>query len=628
MSSSLYQPLNINGVVSTDKTALQNLNDLCTAAGAFLTFDVSQGKWAVIINTTGTSVKSFSDSNIIGSINVSETGVSELYNTCSLEFPHRDLRDQTDFVEVTIPSGDRYANEVDNTLNIQSNLINDPVQAQYIASVELKQSRLNKIITFTTDYTALGLKAGDLIDVTSTMYGYSSKVFRVTKLEEVDEEGININITALEYDADIYSTSGLVAVEKTKKTGIQLKESNETIKELDDASVAGSIGRMIAANVGLGIANTLLNKLFGRKQAVDANGNPIYDANGNPIYSKQTKPADKSAEELDKVLAGAKKPALTTISAASSMCEGATKTITAGHTCSVCLFTIPPLDYDYEITGISEGDIDIPLTGVVTVTNGSGTLTFTASEDFVSEGSGNEVATINIGGKTTTVTIWDKVDYALVSATRNNPSITEGGSVIVTLTATGTKANATIPYVISGTATGKVASPSLTGTVTTSSGTATLTISTTDDSEYTGTQGLTITFGTSTGNPCTTDVVSTSVTVLDNDTAPPTPPADTTCSYVSVPAVWCGQFDGTTNVLKGITVRKYVMLPVPQAGEATVFVPYECAVSGGAITVVEEIEVAAASVSCGGFPVRIITSFNSVPNKGIITGTTTTLYGY
>jgi hypothetical protein len=623
MSSSLYQPLNINGVVSTDKTALQNLNDLCTAAGAFLTFDISQGKWAVIINTTGSSIKTFDNSNIIGSINVSETGVSELYNSCSLEFPHRTLRDQTDFVEVTIPNENRYPNEVANTLNIQSNLINDPVQAQYIASVELKQSRLNKIITFTTDYTALGLKAGDLIAVTASMYGYSSKVFRVTKLEEVDEEGIGINITALEYSADVYSTAGLVAVEKTKKTGIQLKESNETLKEADDASVAGSIGRMIAANVGLGIANTLLNKLFGRKQAVDANGNPIVDANGNPVYTKQTKPSDTAAAELDKVLAGAKKPALATISAGGTMCEGGLKTITVAHTCSVCLFDIPPLDYDYAITGISAGDISIPLTGVVTVTNGTGTLTFTATADGIAEG--NETATITIGGLSTTVKIYDAYDYTY-NVTKDAASITEGASVTVTVTATGSKANASVPYAITGAGTGRVSTP-LTGNIAISGGTGTLTIATTDDSTFTGTQGITFTIEPALVDPCGSVTTggktqTASVSILDNDTA------TTTCSYVSVPVVWCGVFNGTTGALVGISSRQNAYFPVPQAGEATVFIPYVCTVSGGAIVVSEEIEVAAASVNAGGFPVRVITSFSAVPARGIITGSTTTLYGY
>ena len=613
----LYAPLKINGVVSTDKTVLQNLNDICNACGAFLTFDISQGKWSVVINTTGSSIKSYSDSNIIGEITVSETGVSELYNSATFEFPHKSLRDQTDFVEVVIPVIDRLPNEIENPLQLQSQLINDPVQAQYIAGIELKQKRLNKIIQFTTDYTSLGLKAGDLIDVTAAMYGFSSKVFRVTKIEEVDDDVIGINITGMEYSADVYSTAGLIFKERTKKTGILLRQQNDVIKELDDAGVAGSIGRMIAANVGLGIANNLLNKLFGRNQIGT-------DANGNPIYSRQTKPANTAAEELDKVLATAKKPALTTISAGGTVCEGFSKTITVGHSCDPgCLFDIPAFNYPYAITGISAGDINIPLTGNVLVTGGTGSLTFTATNDATAEGSGTgiETATVTIGGLSTTVTIYDQVDFTY-AVTASLASITEGGSVTITLTATGSKANASVPYTISGSASGKV-STALTGNITTSGGTGTLVIETTaSPNSFTGTQGLTISIDPAQNNPCVSATVS--VTVLD------TLAVSTNSQYVKVPAIWNGQYD-SSNALIGLTVKKYVWLPVPLGGETTVNVPTAVSVTRGTsstISITATTPVAASSYNVGGYAVRLITAFNNISTGNLITGTVSTFYGY
>ena len=613
----LYAPLKINGVVSTDKTVLQNLNDICNACGAFLTFDISQGKWAVVINTTGASIKSYNDSNIIGNITVSETGVSELYNSATFEFPHKSLRDQTDFVEVVIPVIDRLPNEIENPLQLQSQLINDPVQAQYIAGIELKQKRLNKIIQFTTDYTSLGLKAGDLIDVTAAMYGFSSKVFRVIKIEEVDDDVIGINITGMEYSADVYSTAGLIFKERTKKTGILLRQQNDVIKELDDAGVAGSIGRMIAANVGLGIANNLLNKLFGRNQIGT-------DANGNPIYSRQTKPANTAAEELDKVLATAKKPALTTISAGGTVCEGFSKTITVGHSCDPgCLFDIPAFNYPYAITGISAGDINIPLTGNVLVTGGTGSLTFTATNDATAEGSGTgiETATVTIGGLSTTVTIYDQVDFTY-AVTASLASITEGGSVTITLTATGSKANASVPYTISGSASGKV-STALTGNITTSGGTGTLVIETTaSPNSFTGTQGLTISIDPAQNNPCVSATVS--VTVLD------TLAVSTNSQYVKVPAIWNGQYD-SSNALIGLTVKKYVWLPVPLGGETTVNVPTAVSVTRGTsstISITATTPVAASSYNVGGYAVRLITAFNNISTGNLITGTVSTFYGY
>jgi hypothetical protein len=233
MSTTISGLFNINGVVSTDKSVMQNVNMLANAVGCWVTYDIAVGKWSVVINRAGSSVASFNDGNIIGGINITGTGVSELYNAVTIQFPHKDLRDQTDYIDYELDPALRFPNELDNTLNISLDLINDPIQAEYIAVSELKQSRIDKVVTFRTDYTNLGLKAGDLIDVTNSHYGYTNKVFRITKMEEDDAEGLVIAITALEYDADVYSTAGLTRKIREKKTGIIPKDANEALTSSD-----------------------------------------------------------------------------------------------------------------------------------------------------------------------------------------------------------------------------------------------------------------------------------------------------------------------------------------------------------------------------------------------------------
>jgi len=233
MTTIIQGLFNINGVVSTDKSVMQNVNMLANAVGCWVTYDIAVGKWSVVINRAGSSVASFNDGNIIGGINITGTGVSELYNAVTIQFPHKDLRDQTDYIDFELDSALRFPNELDNVLNISIDLINDPIQAEYIAVSELKQGRIDKVITFRTDYTNLGLKAGDLIDVTNSHYGYTSKVFRITKMEEDDAEGLVIAITALEYDADVYSTAGLTRKIREKKTGIIPKDANEGLTASD-----------------------------------------------------------------------------------------------------------------------------------------------------------------------------------------------------------------------------------------------------------------------------------------------------------------------------------------------------------------------------------------------------------
>lgn len=240
MSTIINNAFAINGVVSTDRTVLQNINRLCSAANAWMTYDISDGLWSVVINEPGSPVAAFDNSNIIGGINVSGTGVGELYNAASIEFPHRDIKDQTDYIDVEVASADRFPNELDNRLNLSFDCVNNPIQAQYIATVQLKQSRVDKVIEFRTDYNTVGLKAGDLISVTNDVYDYSNKIFRIVKLEENDDEFFTISISALEYDADVYDDSDLVYTSRNKKTGIVPKAVNTATTASDNQATATS----------------------------------------------------------------------------------------------------------------------------------------------------------------------------------------------------------------------------------------------------------------------------------------------------------------------------------------------------------------------------------------------------
>lgn len=212
----------INGLIDTAEPVMKNIEKICSAAGSWLSYDIHEGKWGVVINSTGTSVASFSDANILSNISVSGTGLNELYNAVKVEFPHRDLRDSADFVTIEIPASNRNANEEDNTLNLSYDIINEPIQAQLLGFIELKQSRIDLIINFETDYSNINVKAGDIIDVTNSRFNFNKKLFRVISTSESqDADGaIRIAITALEYDSSVYSTDDLFRYTRTDENGI------------------------------------------------------------------------------------------------------------------------------------------------------------------------------------------------------------------------------------------------------------------------------------------------------------------------------------------------------------------------------------------------------------------------
>jgi hypothetical protein len=212
----------INGILDTKVPVMSNLETLCNSCGSFMSYDIHTGEWSVVINTTGSSVKLFNNSNIIGPIQVSGTSLQNLYNRVRVEFPLRDTSDGTDYIEIVIPDEDRYPNEPDNTLQITLQMCNEPVQATIIGLIELKQSRIDQIVTFISDYSTLSLNAGDIITVTNDIYQFSAKPFRIISLKEVDTESgsIQIEITALAYDSNVYSTADLGRFIRTDRNGI------------------------------------------------------------------------------------------------------------------------------------------------------------------------------------------------------------------------------------------------------------------------------------------------------------------------------------------------------------------------------------------------------------------------
>jgi len=596
----------INGLVDTNNNVLDNLNNMAASSGCYLTWDPTLGKWNVVLNTTGSSSRAFDDSNIIGEIAVSGSGVNEFYNAVSVTYPNKDTRDTTDVINIELPSADRFANEIDNTLELTLPIVNDPVQAQYIASRELKQTRLDKIIEFRANFEANEVKAGDLIDVTNTALDFTNKVFRVIQVDQEDTEDGNIvySITAQEYDADVY-TATLSYELRSNFNGIKSKVFNAEIEQSDEADFGSTMAKLLGANALAGIVSGLLKKLI----------------TADPETGVLTETLEFNDEDTQKLMeAGAKKPDLTHAPTDVTLCPGVSETLNLSHTCEVCFLNTPNYVYDYTISGIDASEISIPLTGTVTMSGASGSLTFTQNA------TADTTFTVTVGGNTTTYRALPEPSEYIDDVTATSTSITQGNSTTVNVTTVGKTNGDTLSYTISGDT--DSVTTSLSGTVTVNSNAASLTINTTDDSAYGATENITVTFTPQVENFCAVINNAVSIAILNNATTGPQPTPATTCEYSQVPIVWCGIYDGDTGTLTGLTVRRYAYLPIARAGESTTAVPATCSVSGGAISIDSTINVANSS-SLGGVPFQVITAFNSVAANGLITGSSTaTIYGY
>lgn len=217
----------LNGVISTGDTVKNSIEKISLSCASWTTFDYSEGQWK-LLNNRAASVDElndafvFNDDNILGEVGITATNLEDLYNLLEVEFASRKIRDQNDYFKGAIDPSEMNDLEPANSLSMRLEMVNNALHAARVGLIELKQSRVDKIISFRADYSAIQCEAGDVVKVTNEVYGFSDKLFRVTKLREIegDDGTITVEVTALEYDSTIYADETLVDSADTPGSGI------------------------------------------------------------------------------------------------------------------------------------------------------------------------------------------------------------------------------------------------------------------------------------------------------------------------------------------------------------------------------------------------------------------------
>jgi hypothetical protein len=196
----------INGVLDAGQTVLNNVDRIMSACDSWLSYTAALGKWSVVINKAESASFAFTDNNIIGEIRVSATDITSSINQVEARFPFKENRDQASFVNLETPAVLMYPNEPTNKYSITYDLVNDSVQAQYLANRLLEQAREDLIVSFSTTYYGIQVDAGQVISVTNSAYGWTDKLFRVMKVNEASlpDGSLGAKLELNEYNAQVY----------------------------------------------------------------------------------------------------------------------------------------------------------------------------------------------------------------------------------------------------------------------------------------------------------------------------------------------------------------------------------------------------------------------------------------
>jgi len=212
----------INGVLDAGQTVLSNIDRIMSACDSWMTYNAALGQWSVVINKAESASYAFTDNNIIGDIRVSATDITSSINQVEARFPFKENRDQASFVNLQTPSGLLYPNEPVNKYSITYDLVNDSVQAQYLANRLLEQAREDLIVSFNTTYYGIQVDAGNVVSVTNSDYGWSSKLFRVMKVNEASlpDGSLGARLELSEYNAQIYDDQDITQFTPVPNSGL------------------------------------------------------------------------------------------------------------------------------------------------------------------------------------------------------------------------------------------------------------------------------------------------------------------------------------------------------------------------------------------------------------------------
>lgn len=275
----------LNGGLSTFDTALENITLIAQSSSAWFTYDPALGKYSVKISAEATQSEEdnafqFDDNNIVSKVDVSTTELYSLYNEVEAVYQDLNLLDQTNVIYVKTPSNQLKPGEPDNTLRVDYVMVNDLPRARNLGNIELRQSRFDKVVRFTADYSAIQLLSGDFFALTNANSGFSEKLFRcVRTIEKEDDEGrLLVEVTGIEYDDSIYDHSIDRESNNPAGPGIPIFINNPNLGNIRANAIANianagfQVGQIPSSVIsGLDANLAILNDLPGELANLDAN---------------------------------------------------------------------------------------------------------------------------------------------------------------------------------------------------------------------------------------------------------------------------------------------------------------------------------------------------------------------
>ena len=215
-----------DGTVDTDRTIMQNLQDMAASCDCLVKYNEITGKWGVIVQKpTYTVAMAIDDSTIVSAIQITPVDIASTFNVVEVKFPDKTNQDAFNSVTFDLAQIDPsllFPNEPVNKQSLALPLVNDDVRAQYLANRFLKNAREDLQVDCSVNFTGIQLEAGDVVTLTNTNYGWVNKLFRITQVTETftDNGSVLVKLLLMEYNPAIYDDVSITQFSPSDNTGI------------------------------------------------------------------------------------------------------------------------------------------------------------------------------------------------------------------------------------------------------------------------------------------------------------------------------------------------------------------------------------------------------------------------
>lgn len=195
-----------NAVINTDRPIIDNVKELLSGMRGLMPY--TQGTYRLVVESSGSSVFAFTESNIISGINIKGEKKGDKYNRVIATFTNPDKNWQQDQIEYPASGSSEYTTYLaeDNNFELVKEIslptITNVYQAEDIAELILKRSRNGLRCTFLATTEALECAIGDIVTVTHSTPSWTNKTFRVMGMT-LREDGA-VGVTLVQHEESIY----------------------------------------------------------------------------------------------------------------------------------------------------------------------------------------------------------------------------------------------------------------------------------------------------------------------------------------------------------------------------------------------------------------------------------------